>query len=184
MTIEKFTKMFNTFGPSQHRFELFSLLNFIESRKMELKTILEIGVFRGGTFKFWRELIESGGLLIGVDSGERGLIPEVSKTKIENEHIVIGDSTSDTVIRQAKNLLNGNTIDILFVDGCHDYDFVKSDFENYAPLVKKDGLVIFHDIVGPAVGKVWGEVKENYDYQGVVEFYGKEKPCGIGAILK
>lgn len=37
-------------------------------------------------------------------------------------------------------------IDILFIDGDHHYSQVKRDFENFYPFVRKDGLVLIHDI--------------------------------------
>jgi cephalosporin hydroxylase len=167
--------------PSQHPFELFNLLKFLEN--YELKTIIEIGVFKGGTFKFWREIIEKGGTLIGIDSGERGYIQGLIDSKKENEHFVIGDSTSNETCGKVCNL-TPYLADMLFIDGNHEYRYVKSDFAMYSELVDRDGLIIFHDIVNPAVLKVWNEIKENYQYQGMIEFYGKDRPCGIGVIVK
>ncbi len=37
-------------------------------------------------------------------------------------------------------------IDLLFIDGVHNYDGVKSDFETFGSKVKKGGVVAFHDI--------------------------------------
>lgn len=36
-------------------------------------------------------------------------------------------------------------IDMIFIDGDHNYDAVKKDFENWFPFVKKDGFILFHD---------------------------------------
>lgn len=54
-------------------------------------------------------------------------------------------------------------IDILFIDGDHGYRQVKSDYENFAPFVVKNGLIIFHDTntpVYPGPNKVVSEIKE------------------------
>ncbi len=51
-------------------------------------------------------------------------------------------------------------IDILFIDGSHEYQDVKADFEAFFPHVKKNGIVAFHDIKGKWVGVIqfWNEV--------------------------
>jgi predicted O-methyltransferase YrrM len=36
-------------------------------------------------------------------------------------------------------------IDLLFIDASHDYKSVKNDFLNYFSLIKKNGLILFHD---------------------------------------
>lgn len=36
-------------------------------------------------------------------------------------------------------------IEIIFIDGDHTYDAVKKDFEDWYPLVKKSGYILFHD---------------------------------------
>ena len=38
-------------------------------------------------------------------------------------------------------------IDILHIDGLHDYDNCKHDCDTWAPLVKEDGVILFHDTV-------------------------------------
>lgn len=40
-------------------------------------------------------------------------------------------------------------IDLLFVDGDHHYQAVKQDFADWFPLVKKGGLILFHDSCQP-----------------------------------
>ena len=35
--------------------------------------------------------------------------------------------------------------DVLFIDGDHQYEKVKSDYENYRGFVKEGGLIMFHD---------------------------------------
>ena len=37
------------------------------------------------------------------------------------------------------------TVDFIFIDGDHNYEAVKRDFELYYPKVREDGLIFFHD---------------------------------------
>lgn len=39
---------------------------------------------------------------------------------------------------------------LLFVDGVHQYEYVKSDFEYWFPKVRDGGVMVFHDTAGPA----------------------------------
>ena len=36
-------------------------------------------------------------------------------------------------------------IDILHIDGMHDYKSVKNDFEKWSPFVKENGVIVMHD---------------------------------------
>jgi predicted O-methyltransferase YrrM len=38
-------------------------------------------------------------------------------------------------------------IDLLHIDGLHDYNNCKNDCDNWAPLVKEDGVILFHDTI-------------------------------------
>lgn len=51
-------------------------------------------------------------------------------------------------------------IDILFIDGSHEYEDVKADFEAFYPFVKEGGIIALHDIKGAFDGVIrfWGEV--------------------------
>lgn len=39
-------------------------------------------------------------------------------------------------------------VELLFIDGAHEYEAVKQDFENYEPLLIEGGVIAFHDTVG------------------------------------
>ena len=72
-------------------------------------------------------------------------------------------------------------LDFLFIDGGHDYATVRSDFENYEPLVKPGGLIAFHDIQGiPDVARYWAEVKGGRSWYEYCEPGG----WGIGCFQK
>jgi predicted O-methyltransferase YrrM len=43
--------------------------------------------------------------------------------------------------------LKDNKVDFLFIDADHSYEGVKKDFEMYSPLVRKGGIIAFHDII-------------------------------------
>jgi predicted O-methyltransferase YrrM len=86
-------------------------------------------------------------------------------------YLIQGDSHSIETLKKIEELLRDNKVDFLFIDGNHSYEGVKKDFEMYSLLVRKGGIIAFHDIIPdyyakrgikPASGvyKFWNEVKE------------------------
>lgn len=57
-------------------------------------------------------------------------------------------------------------IDILFIDGDHSYEGVKKDWENYYPLMNKNGIVIFHDFAWKSISRLLNEsvLDKTYNY--------------------
>ena len=70
-------------------------------------------------------------------------------------------------------------IDILHIDGTHDYDAVKRDFEQWSPLVKKGGAILMHDTCSyrEHVGKLFDEI-EGYHKHNF------EHAMGLGVLTK
>ena len=54
------------------------------------------------------------------------------------------------------------SINLLHIDGAHDYDSVRTDYETWLPLMAPGGVIVFHDTVvrggGFGVWKLWGEI--------------------------
>jgi cephalosporin hydroxylase len=198
MNIKKFTELYGKYGPSQNQFELISLLDWMEGYFSEVKpkVLIELGVFRGGTFGFWDELIpKEDRLLIGVDLNDRGLMYGLEQKYSSDKTIkfVVGHSSgSDIAVEKTKKILGGRSADILFIDANHTIENVTQDYQRYAPFVRKGGLIIFHDIVGPElldctqVWMLWRQIiyNDQKSYSGYCEFFGGVNPCGIGVLVK
>jgi predicted O-methyltransferase YrrM len=63
-------------------------------------------------------------------------------------HAVHGDSHEAEMLHRLCGALDHRPIDLLFIDGDHTYDGVRSDYSMYSPLVRRGGLIAFHDIAG------------------------------------
>ena len=77
-------------------------------------------------------------------------------------------------------------MDVLFIDGDHSYEGVKKDFELYSLLVKKGGIIAFHDIVPgtperEGVVQFWDQIKPGYQHTEIVKDW-RSGGWGIGII--
>jgi predicted O-methyltransferase YrrM len=63
------------------------------------------------------------------------------------------------------------TIDFIYIDGNHQYDFVKKDLELYVPKIKSGGIISGHDYGGPTTPGVT---------RAVDEFFGKSPVSRYG----
>ncbi len=53
----------------------------------------------------------------------------------------------EPVVKSSGDAVKGwdKPVDFLFIDGAHDYENVKKDFELWSPFLKKGGIIAFHD---------------------------------------
>jgi len=52
-------------------------------------------------------------------------------------------------------------ISFLFIDGCHVYECVKKDWENWSPKIVKNGIIVMHDAGFESVGRLIMEIKQS-----------------------
>ena len=187
---------FGVIRPSQIKEEFLELLKIFKEQNS--KYILEIGTASGGTLFCFCKLAKNDATLISIDLPEGpfgGGYPEWKiplyksfARKNSKIHLIRADSHSLETLEKVKNILNGKKIDFLFIDGDHSYQGVKRDFEMYNLLVKKEGIIAFHDIIpGPienvgGVPEFWKEIKNNFRIQEIVKDR-QQGGCGIGIII-
>ena len=113
--------------------------------KISPKKMVEIGSAHGGTLHFWDNMMGPGGLTVSVDMWAfHGVTLDFTSSKSEVV-FVKADSHQTRTLGQVTALVQGS-IDFLFIDGDHTYEGVKKDYEMYSPLVRKGGIIAFHDI--------------------------------------
>lgn len=120
-------------------------VHFPYLRNVAKGNILEIGVEWGAStsaFVLGLEENDPGGHIYSVDINPRcGTIPLAGHPQwtFINEN----SRKKDAVLA---HIPTGTRIDVLFIDGDHDFDACYADLVNYAPLVKLGGLILVHDV--------------------------------------
>lgn len=113
-------------------------------------TIVEIGSYIGGSSSFLASAAkERNGILYCVDTWKNEAMSEglrdsydefIRNTKTYENRIVPLRGKS---VEMTKNF--NKNINLLFIDGDHSYEAVKSDEEAWFPKLKDGAIVIFHD---------------------------------------
>ena len=176
------------------------LLSMLESaRQAKPKVIAEIGTARGATLLPWCRMAQAKVLSIDLEGGIHGGGYLPIRQRLYQEftwgrpgvqlHLLQENSQSPATVAKAKEFLQNDAIDVLFIDGDHTYQGVKKDFELWSPLVRPGGLIFFHDILPHKtvehceVDKLWAELKPRYPH---AEFIGDPKQgwAGIGMLTQ
>jgi hypothetical protein len=102
---------------------------------------------------------------------------------------IAGNSLDPTVRAQVENLLDGEPVDLLFIDGGHRVERARADFESYALLVRPGGIIASHDIAPrqpfPAnqVQHLWAELRTRFTVEECVD-RPEQGGYGIGIVRK
>ncbi len=126
-------------------------------RHLDAHRVLEIGTFDGGTTLNLAENLPDDGVVTTVDlppdwrardsNHDPGNVPEPSMvghkfratTVAKRIRQVFGDSTR----LDWREL--GGPFDVIFIDGCHEYESVRQDTANALRVVRPGGVILWHD---------------------------------------
>lgn len=114
------------------------------------------------------------------DTGMMGEAEEIARNKLESyDSVKFIKEYSD----EAMSELEGD-FDFVYIDGNHEYEYVKKDLSNYYPMVKAGGILAGHDYTGswPGVAKAVDEFAQENDLQVNTDLWGDwyiNKPVGI-----
>jgi len=181
---------------SQLNFEIRKFADML-TKFYDINKVLEVGTCGGGTLYVWAKVAKAGAKIITIDlpdTYEDDKIPifkSFGKEKKQDIHLVRSDSHSLETLKIVTDILNGDKLDLLFIDGDHSYEGAKKDFELYSPLVRKGGVIGMHDIVPIPINsfqkeigvhRFWDEIKNKYDHEEIIEDAGHQRGYGIGLL--
>ena len=177
MDLKLFNELMSEGSPEQHPSEWQMFLEICEMylRKHGIKNpvVVELGLWANKQKKFYEQLL--GAEHISVDMKKR-------------QHPDIRGNTHDRkTLEVLKERLNGKSINILFIDACHDYESIKKDFEMYSPLCSD--VIVIHDLKlrRSGVGKFWDELKtkhKDFLFLSIYQYRESKIQMGIGMITK
>jgi predicted O-methyltransferase YrrM len=167
------------------------------------RRIVEIGTANGATLFAMTRVAADDAVVVSVDlpGGTFGGGYPAWKTKLygafarpgQNLHLLRQDSHCPQTYECVRGLVGEGTVDVLFIDGDHTYDGVKKDYFEYKPLVRRGGLIFFHDVIenkwdaSVQVDRFWREVKASGQLgncQEYVDDYSQGKAgIGVGELI-
>lgn len=121
----------------RHYFDIYER-HFSKYRGKEV-TIVEIGVFQGGSLQMWKNYFGPKAKIYGID-----INPECKKLEEENIEILIGSQSDRSFLRKVKAQIP--KIDILLDDGGHTMKQQIVTFEEMYDHVKEDGVYLCEDL--------------------------------------
>jgi Methyltransferase domain len=160
----------------QHMGELAEILAAVQDVNPE--RLLEIGVGEGGTLWAWAQL----GIPTVLAVTEP--VPGPEWVIHHTADLLFASSHTAEAREWVAGRLAGALLDVLYIDGDHTYEGAMADWVDYSPLVRRGGLVIFHDIffaMFPGVARVWDEVSAGRVARVIHAHSGDERP-GAGII--
>jgi predicted O-methyltransferase YrrM len=166
-------------GMHQHEQEIGPFAMWLESRKPH--NVLEIGTLKGGTAALWHGIATGSVVSIDLPDGRFGGKDHgygEQQARNRNEELrrrfprftsALGDSHSPVMFEEVCRFFHPQMVDFLFIDGDHTYEGVKQDFMMYRTLVRKGGIIAFHDIndtplhrvAGCRVDQLWNELPQH-----------------------
>lgn len=169
----------------QHSGELAFLLTVADTA--QVKTVLEIGCFAGGTAWAFAQL-PSVDRVITVDRDPQAEAYPTIAALAPKAVMVKGESEAAATMAEVRQLLDGTPPDLLFIDASHDLQSVNRDWMNYHPMVRVGGLVALHDVEVHAgrpdveVHLLWEHIRSAYPSVKITASPGEW--AGIGIIWR
>jgi predicted O-methyltransferase YrrM len=116
------------------------------------KLIVEIGVAEGGSAWDMRTVMDPDGTLVLIDTYPKVMGVNLSRITAHRLLRSVPRGKIEWIRARSDNAIAGwsRTIDFLLIDGDHDYDPVKRDWEDWSPHVRPGGKVAFHDALTAA----------------------------------
>lgn len=130
-------------------------------------TVIEVGLDQGGTHMGWRRLFQK---VVSIESDINKCVKFLGTNKVDSRSkIICADSSDENTGEVLKKMYK--SADLVFIDGDHQYSSVFCDYKYLSPLVKRGGIIAFHDTAG-----------RHPSHLGIVKFLKKLKNGEIDGV--
>ena len=140
-------------------------LNFLNATgNLNPKNICEIGGAQGGTLFLFCRIASPAARILSVDinyASHQAWAFQKFFGSGRQVRCLSGDSHSEVTRSNVREFFQGEKLDVLFIDGDHSLAGVSKDYAMYGSLVRKGGIIGFHDIV-PDYRTRFGKVTDSY----------------------
>lgn len=126
-------------------------------------TIVEFGVYHGGSLQMWKHYFGKNARIIGID-----INPECKKLEEKQVEIYIGDQENRDFLRKLRKQIG--PIDVLIEDGGHSMGQQIATFEEMFPAIKDGGVYLVEDLHT----SYWEEYGGGYKKAGTFIEYAKD----------
>lgn len=169
-----------------HRLFAYDLICYLRPQ-----LVVELGTYWGTSFFSFCQAIKDENLsteCVAIDTwqGDEHTGPydsEVFKSVSETLHTYypgIKARLKRSLFSEAINDFQDGTIDLLHIDGFHEYDAVRQDFESWLPKLKENGVVLLHDIADECD---YGSVKFWKELCGLHKTFTFQHSWGLGVVF-
>jgi predicted O-methyltransferase YrrM len=110
--------------------------------RLRPRRIIEIGVAEGGLSRLFCHIVGLEGRVVGLDLTDALVAEDVKRSP--NYTLILGSSHDPAILARVRQI--SDQFDVLFIDGDHSVDGVLKDTQDYLPLVREGGLVLWHDV--------------------------------------
>lgn len=145
-----------------HYFEIYEH-HFSRYRNKNV-TVLEFGVFHGGSLRMWKDFFGKKALIYGVD-----INPVCKKFEDKQTKIFIGDQEDKTFLKKIAKKIG--PIDVVIEDGSHTMGQQLATFDVIYPLINSNGCFLIEDLHT----SYWRDYGGGYKKQGTFIEFAKDK---------
>ena len=121
------------------------------------RNVVEIGTASGATLLMWARVATGRVISIDLPGGIHGGGYAAARGRLLERfahdrpgvsiHLLRASSHEESTKQRVRQLLQGESVDVLFIDGDHRLAGVRRDYELWKDCVRPGGHIVFHDIV-------------------------------------
>ena len=158
--------------------------------KLKPRKVLEIGAHVGGTLWHFMQHSPKGSNFTSVSIGSTPHIPLWVTWANEHGHGLEAIDADSTSLGSVDWMKIQAPYDFAFIDGSHWWEYVSQDWANVQPMMRKGGIVAFHDITEHGgmpdervdVPRLWKTIRGNKQLKTAEKVALPGVYCGIGVV--